>query len=104
MESYVKHERMGRGSESESRYMREMNEKDHSFPRENAYNMRHATGGYLTEDHSQVANLPQHVVYRPYGDPTPYLPQEQDDTITGIDRQKSWDMHQAMKHFAPKKV
>lgn len=86
------------------RYMRDMNEKDHSFPRENEYTMRHATGGYLTEDHSQVANLPQNVVYRPYGDPVPYLPQEQDDTISGIDRQRGYDMGKAMKHFYPKKV
>lgn len=71
---------------------------------ENEYTMRHNTGGYLTEDHSQVANLPQHVVYRPYGDPVAYLDQNQDDTITGIDRQRAMDMNKAREHFVPKKV
>jgi hypothetical protein len=99
------------------RYMREMNEftgnykhgrdmhnDSRSNAQENEYTMRHNTGGYLTEDHSQVANLPQNVVYRPYGDPVAYLPQDIDDTISGIDRQRGIDMRKAMEHFFPKKV
>lgn len=70
----------------------------------NEYSMRHSGGGYLTEDHSQVANLPQHVIYRPYGDPVSYLDQNQDDTISGIDHQRGLDMNKARAHFNPKKV
>jgi len=71
---------------------------------ENEYTMRHASGGYLTEDHSQVANLPQHVVYRPYGDPVDYLPQDIDDTIHGIDAQRGLDYRKARAGWYPKKV
>lgn len=63
-----------------------------------------ATGGYLTEDRSQIANLPQNVKYHPYGDPVDRLPQGIDDTITGIDRQRMYDYSKARDHFYPKKV
>jgi hypothetical protein len=115
MKTYLREKRDGESSYS--RYMREMNESMRSFDhgrddhndsrmhsKENEYTMRHNTGGYLTEDHNQVANLPQNVIYRPYGDPVPYLPQEIDDTITGIDRQRGYDMKKAMQHLYPKKV
>lgn len=58
----------------------------------------------IHEDHNAVANLPQNVIYRPYGDSSGYLPQDINDTISGIDWQKGYDMHQAKKHFVPKKV
>lgn len=111
--------KMDRKSESSGmkRFMREMNEgpvranhgremhnDEHMHSKENEYTMRHMTGGYLTEDHNQVANLPQNVVYRPYGDPIGYLDQRIDDTISGIDRQRGIDMKKAMDHFFPKKV
>jgi hypothetical protein len=63
-----------------------------------------ADAGMIHEDRNAVANLPQNVVYRPYGDPTRYLPEEINDTIIGIDRQKGYDMKKSLEHFYPKKV
>jgi len=62
------------------------------------------TGGNLSEDRNAVANLPQQVVYKPYGDPVGYLDQNIDDTIGGIDYQRGYDMRKAKEHFYPKKV
>ena len=63
-----------------------------------------ADAGMIHEDRSAVANLPQQVIYRPYGDPTRYIPEEINDTIIGVDRQKGYDMRKTLEHFYPKKV
>lgn len=60
--------------------------------------------GMIHEDHSAVANLPQHVEYRPYPKPRDYMPEDIDDTIHGIDRQISYDNGKRKEHFYPKKV
>ncbi len=62
------------------------------------------TGGKLYEDRNAVANLPQEVIYRPYGDPVGYLDQSMDDAISGVDYQRGYDMRKAKEHFYPKKV
>lgn len=62
------------------------------------------SGGYLTEDHSQIANLPQNVVYRPYGDPVGVLSQDIDDTIYGVDSQRMRDYRKAKESWSPRKV
>jgi DNA-binding beta-propeller fold protein YncE len=67
-------------------------------------NEKHFSGGYLTEDHTQVANLPQNVVYRPYGDPVGILDQDIDDTIYGIDTQRMRDFKKARESWDPRKV
>jgi hypothetical protein len=63
-----------------------------------------ADAGMIHEDRRAVANLPQYVVMKPYGDPTRYIPEEINDTIEGIDRQKGYDMRKTLEHFYPKKV
>jgi len=60
--------------------------------------------GMIHEDHRQVANLPQEVIYRDYPKTYGYTPEDLDDTLRGIDRQMDYDDSQKMKHFYPKKV
>jgi hypothetical protein len=62
-------------------------------------------GGMISEDHSQVANLPQEVMYKPYPKNTHYMPEDLDDTIRGVDRQMNeLDGAKAARHNVPKKV
>lgn len=66
--------------------------------------MEMVDSGMINEDPHAIANLPQHVVMRPYPRAghtmAPYL----DDTITGIDHQMDYDDMKKREHFAPKKV
>ena len=60
--------------------------------------------GMIHEDHNQVANLPQGVMMRPYTYEGGYLPEDLDDTIRGVERQKNYDNKKKMDHLYPKKV
>ena len=60
--------------------------------------------GMIHEDHRAVANLPQNVVMSYYPKDSGFLPENLDDTIRGIDRQKDYDNGKKMGHFYPKKV
>jgi hypothetical protein len=60
--------------------------------------------GMIHEDHSAIANLPQHVMMKPYPKTGPYMPEGIDDTIRGIDHQMDYDDSQRKRHYAPKKV
>ena len=60
--------------------------------------------GMIQEDHSAMANMPQNVIMRPYPQDRDYTPEGLDDTISGINRQKSMDHGEMMKHLKPKKV
>lgn len=60
--------------------------------------------GMIHEDRSQIANLPQEVMIKPYPMTGPYMPEELDDTIRGVDRQMDYDDHKRKEHFFPKKV
>ena len=60
--------------------------------------------GMIREDMSQVANLPQGVIMRPYPKNSNYLPENLDDTIRGIDGQIDLDDSQRSRNFMPKKV
>ena len=60
--------------------------------------------GMISEDHSAVANLPQGVIMKPYGESGSYLPEHLDDTIRGIDHQESMDDNKRREHNVPKKV
>ena len=60
--------------------------------------------GMISEDHSAMANMPQGVIMRPYPKENDYTPENLDDTISGIDRQKSMDYHDMKKNLMPKKV
>lgn len=60
--------------------------------------------GMIHENHSEVANLPQEVMMKPYPKTGPWTPENIDDTIHGIDRQIDGDDSQKMKHFHPKKL
>lgn len=59
--------------------------------------------GMIHEDHSQIANLPQNVMMKPYPYTGPYLPEGLDDTIRGIDHQMDYDDGKRREHFYPKK-
>jgi len=61
-------------------------------------------GGMIHEDHSAIANLPQNVMMKPYPKTGPYMPDDLDDTIAGVDRQMDFDDKQRARHFFPKKV
>ncbi len=57
--------------------------------------------GIIREDRSAVANLPQNVMYKAWGNDNDYLnarPPLNDD-ITGVDRQKREDVNGARKHL-----
>lgn len=60
--------------------------------------------GMITEDKSAIANLPQDVKIRPWGEHEAYLPEMLDDTIRGIDKQIEMDDSKRKQHFMPKKV
>ena len=60
--------------------------------------------GMINEDAGAMANLPQHVMIKPYPRAghtmAPYL----DDTIHGVDKQMDYDDNKKRAHFMPKKV
>ena len=58
----------------------------------------------ISESKSSVANMPQEVMMKPYPMEHMYLTEDLDDTIRGIERQKSFDHGQTMRNFMPKKV
>lgn len=60
--------------------------------------------GMIRENPSAIANLPQEVMIKAYPKTGPYMPEELDDRISGIDRQMNYDDSQRRKNFAPKKV
>lgn len=60
--------------------------------------------GMIHEDHNAIANLPQNVMIKHYGDSYGYTPEDLNDTIEGVDRQIGYDNRQKMTHFFPKKV
>ena len=60
--------------------------------------------GMISEDHSEIANLPQEVMIKPYPRTGPYMPDDIDDTIRGIDHQMDYDDSQRRRTFNPKKV
>lgn len=60
--------------------------------------------GMITEDHNEIANLPQNVMIKPYPRTGPYMPEPLDDTIHGIDKQMDYDDGKRRQHFHPKKV
>lgn len=60
--------------------------------------------GMITEDHSQIANLPQGVMIKAYPKTGPYMPEGLDDTIRGVDRQMDMDDSKRRAHNVPKKV
>lgn len=61
-------------------------------------------GSMISEDHSAIANLPQGVIMKEYQRAGGYMPENLNDTITGIDRQKNMDNSKRKEHFMPKKV
>ncbi len=60
--------------------------------------------GMIRDDMSQIANLPQNVMIKPYPKTGPYLPEGLDDTIRGVDMQMDYDDGKRRSHFYPKKV
>lgn len=60
--------------------------------------------GMIHEDHMAIANLPQNVMIKPYPKTGPYLPEDLEDTIRGVDAQMDYDDSQRARHFYPKKV
>jgi len=58
----------------------------------------------LNEDRSAIANMPQEVKMHPWPNSYSYLPEDIDDTITGINRQIGGDGSQLKKNLNPKKV
>lgn len=61
-------------------------------------------GGMIREDRSAIANMPQEVMMKPYPKTGPYMPENLDDTIHGIDKQMDMDDNKRRQHMHPKKV
>ena len=64
----------------------------------------HRDAGMISEDHSAMANLPQNVMMKPWPGEDSYMPENLDDTITGINAQKNLDNSKKNAHLEPKKV
>ena len=60
--------------------------------------------GMIHEDHMAIANLPQNVMIKQYPRTGPYMPEDLDDTIKGVDGQMDYDDNHRKAHFYPKKV
>jgi len=58
----------------------------------------------IREDHRAIANLPQEVMIKPYPKTGPYLPEDLNDDVSGVDAQMDYDDEQRRNHFYPKKV
>lgn len=58
----------------------------------------------ITEDHRAIANLPQEVMIKPYPMTGPYMPEDLNDDISGVDAQMDYDDMQRRHGFYPKKV
>jgi hypothetical protein len=61
-------------------------------------------GGMINEDRSAIANMPQEVMMKPYPKTGPYMPENLDDTIRGVDHQMDMDDSKRRQHNVPKKV
>lgn len=61
-------------------------------------------GGMIREDRSAISNLPQDVMIKPYAKVYGYMPEDLDDTIAGVDRQKEADAAGVRKDFHPRKT
>lgn len=60
--------------------------------------------GMISEDHSAMANLPQSVIIKEYPKVYSYMPEKLDDTMSGIDRQITFDNGKKNSKLNPKKV
>lgn len=60
--------------------------------------------GMIREDRSAIANLPQNVMIKPYPKTGPWMPEDLEDTIKGVDEQMDFDDKKRAAHFYPKKV
>ncbi len=59
--------------------------------------------GMLHDDKSAVANMPQSVMYKPWGNDFKGFDSNIDDTISGINKQQREDEGEAKRHNVPKK-
>jgi hypothetical protein len=60
--------------------------------------------GMIHEDRSAIANMPQEVMFKTYPRTGPYMPENLDDTIKGVDKQMDMDDSKRREHMVPKKV
>lgn len=58
----------------------------------------------IRENHGAIANLPQEVMMKPWPSSGSYMPENLDDTISGVNRQIALDDSKRSKHNVPKKV
>ena len=65
--------------------------------------LEHEDSMMIREDHNEIANLPQHVVMRPYPKTGYYEDSYLDDTARGIDHQIDQDMKEKKMHMHPEK-
>lgn len=80
-------------------HMREGHYEGHSARRHQEMH----DAGMIREDHSAIANMPQEVMMKAWPDGGGYEPERLDDTIRGINEQKSADYGQMKKHLHPHK-
>lgn len=61
-------------------------------------------GGMIREDRSKIANLPQEFMIKEYPKAGGYMPEDLDDTISGVDKQLDGDRNGVRKDFHPRKT
>jgi hypothetical protein len=59
--------------------------------------------GMISEDHSAIANMPQHVMIKDWPKGGSYMPETINDKISGIDRQMDEDGSKRARHERPHK-
>jgi hypothetical protein len=102
---YDREDSDSRSSERAMHRMRSMMSREYYAGPDPRRRQEMEDAGMIHEDHNAVANLPQNVVMKPYGNATGgYLPEDLDDTIRGINRQTGYDGEKRDSGFYPKKV
>lgn len=66
--------------------------------------MEMSKDGMIEEDNRAIANLPQEVMIKPYEKVGPYMPEELEDSIRGVDGQMKYDDQHRSMHEYPKKI
>lgn len=92
------------------RYHQSVKDRKHEAYGEGYYEGHHERrrqemedGGMIREDRSAIANLPQEVMMKAYPKTGPYMPEDLDDTIRGVDKQIDGDDSQRRRTFNPHK-
>ena len=60
--------------------------------------------GMMHSSHSEMANCPKEVMMKPFPRPAYFMPEDQDDSLNGVNAQMKHDISQAHKALKPRKA